>query len=61
MTIVGFDMMFLFVCAGFEGSANDQKVLSDVPQNRGIYNLQVPEGKYLFQDVNLKVIIIFEI
>lgn len=60
MAIVGFDMMFQFVCAGFEGSANDQKVLSDVLQNRGLYNLQVPEGKYLFQDVNLKVIIIFE-
>ena len=61
MAIVGFDMMFQFVCAGFEGSTNDQKVLSDVLQNSGIYNLQVPEGKYLFQDVNLKVIIIFEI
>ncbi|XXG73622.1 hypothetical protein AAC387_Pa07g2509 [Persea americana] len=39
-----------FVCAGFEGSANDQKVLSDVLQNRGIYNLQVPEGKYFLVD-----------
>eukprot|EP00268_Persea_americana_P062056 TRINITY_DN7919_c0_g3_i5.p1 TRINITY_DN7919_c0_g3~~TRINITY_DN7919_c0_g3_i5.p1 ORF type:complete len:203 (-),score=33.88 TRINITY_DN7919_c0_g3_i5:273-881(-) len=50
MAIVGFDMMFQFVCAGFEGSANDQKVLSDVLQNRGIYNLQVPEGKYFLVD-----------
>lgn len=52
MAIVGFDMMFQFVCAGFEGSANEQIVLSNVLQNRGLYNLQVPEGKYLFQDVN---------
>ncbi|RWR73165.1 putative nuclease HARBI1 [Cinnamomum micranthum f. kanehirae] len=50
MAAVGFDMLFQFVCAGFEGSANDQKVLSDVLQNRGIYNMQVPEGKYFLVD-----------
>ena len=48
MAAVGFDVLFQFVCVGFEGSANDQKVLFDVLQNKGIYNMQVPEGKLHF-------------
>ncbi|RWR81256.1 putative Senescence associated protein 20 [Cinnamomum micranthum f. kanehirae] len=48
MAAIGFDMLFQFVYVGFEGSANDKKkVLSDVLQNRGIYNMQVPEGALL--------------
>ncbi|XXG63016.1 hypothetical protein AAC387_Pa05g1290 [Persea americana] len=50
MAIVGFDMLFQFVCTGFEGSANDQKVLTDVLQNRGVHNLQIPDGKYYLVD-----------
>ena len=48
MAIVGFDMLFQFVCAGFEGSANDKKVLTDVLQNRGVHNLQIPYGNKKF-------------
>ncbi|RWR94158.1 putative nuclease HARBI1 [Cinnamomum micranthum f. kanehirae] len=50
MAIVGFDMPLQFVCAGFEGSANDQKVLTDVLQNKGVHNLQIPYGKYYLVD-----------
>eukprot|EP00268_Persea_americana_P061746 TRINITY_DN7834_c1_g1_i3.p1 TRINITY_DN7834_c1_g1~~TRINITY_DN7834_c1_g1_i3.p1 ORF type:complete len:206 (-),score=18.04 TRINITY_DN7834_c1_g1_i3:371-988(-) len=50
MVAVGFDMLFQFVCAGFEGSANDKKALFDVLQNKGIHNKQVPEGKYFLVD-----------
>ncbi|XXG39828.1 hypothetical protein AAC387_Pa01g0689 [Persea americana] len=31
-------------------SANDKKALSDVLQNKGIHNKQVPEGKYFLVD-----------
>lgn len=57
MAIVGFDMMFQFMCAGFEGSANDQKVLSDVLQNRGIHSLNVPDGKCILKFYKIKIII----
>lgn len=41
-----FDLEFIYVISGWEGSAHDSKLLSDALSRRN--GLKVPEGKYLF-------------
>ncbi|XP_013619588.1 PREDICTED: putative nuclease HARBI1 [Brassica oleracea var. oleracea] len=44
-----FDLEFIYVLSGWEGSAHDSKVLQDALTRR-INRLQVPEGKYYLVD-----------
>ncbi|KAK9285990.1 hypothetical protein L1049_025193 [Liquidambar formosana] len=49
MAVVGFDMKFTYVLAGWEGSARDSKVLQSSLRNRQD-KLVVPTGKYYLVD-----------
>jgi hypothetical protein len=43
LAVCDFDMQFVFVLSGWEGSAHDSKVLSNT---QSCYNFNTPKGKY---------------
>ena len=47
LAVVDFKMNFVYVLAGWEGTAHDGRVLWDALQNKGF---SVPEGKYYLAD-----------
>ncbi|XP_031503213.1 uncharacterized protein LOC116266228 [Nymphaea colorata] len=49
MAVVGFDMRFHYVMAGWEGSAEDSRVLYSALDDN-VDPLQIPEGKYYLAD-----------
>lgn len=46
LAVCNFDLEFIYVLSGWEGSAHDSKVLNDALTRR-TNNFQVPEGKNL--------------
>ncbi|RWR83784.1 putative nuclease HARBI1 [Cinnamomum micranthum f. kanehirae] len=50
MAVVSFDMCFQYICAGWEGSASDSKILQHVVWRRAQNRLRVPTGKYFLVD-----------
>jgi hypothetical protein len=47
LAVCNFDMQFLYVLAGWEGSAHDGRVLQDAQATKGFYT---PKGKYWLGD-----------
>ncbi|KAK9114131.1 hypothetical protein Syun_020928 [Stephania yunnanensis] len=43
-----FDLEFIYVLSGWEGSAHDSRILTDVLSRRN--GLKVPQGKYFLVD-----------
>ncbi|XP_059627364.1 uncharacterized protein LOC132270182 [Cornus florida] len=50
MAVCDFDMMFTYVVAGWEGSANDSKILNETINNEDLHFPMPPEGKYYLVD-----------
>ncbi|KAH6837900.1 nuclease HARBI1-like protein [Perilla frutescens var. hirtella] len=48
LTACNFDLQFIYVLSGWEGSAHDSKLLNDTLSRRN--GLQVPQGKYFLVD-----------
>jgi hypothetical protein len=48
LATVDFDLMFTYVCAGWEGSTHDSTVLRHSLEHPN--DLRVPEGKYYLAD-----------
>ncbi|XP_026416764.1 uncharacterized protein LOC113312225 [Papaver somniferum] len=46
MAACNFDMQFIFVCAGWEGSAHDARILASVLANPSMKFPKPPKGKY---------------
>ncbi|XP_059638824.1 uncharacterized protein LOC132281106 [Cornus florida] len=50
MAVSDFDMRFTYVLAGWEGSANDSKILKECIENEAMNFLAPPPGKYYLVD-----------
>ncbi|XP_059635445.1 uncharacterized protein LOC132277619 [Cornus florida] len=50
MVVCDFDIMFTYVVAGWEGSANDSKILNKIINNEDLHFPMPPEGKYYLVD-----------
>ena len=48
LAVCNFDMQFVYILAGWEGSAHDSRVLSDAQASQGF---STPKGKYWLGDV----------
>ncbi|XP_026436949.1 protein ALP1-like [Papaver somniferum] len=48
--VCNFDMQFIFVCAGWEGSAHDPRILASVLANPNMEFPNPPKGKYYVVD-----------
>ncbi|XP_038693742.1 uncharacterized protein LOC119991463 [Tripterygium wilfordii] len=50
MAVCDFDMLFTFVCAGWEGSAHDSRIFHEILGNDNNNFSQPPQGKYYLVD-----------
>ncbi|XP_026384805.1 protein ALP1-like [Papaver somniferum] len=50
MAICSFDLKFTYIYAGWEGSANDSRILWEALSNRSLMFPHAPEGKYYVVD-----------
>ncbi|XP_059635842.1 protein ALP1-like [Cornus florida] len=50
MAVCDFDMRFTYVLAGWEGSANDSRILNECTENEAMNFLTSPAGKYYLVD-----------
>ncbi|XP_059626465.1 uncharacterized protein LOC132269327 [Cornus florida] len=50
MAVCSFDMKFTYILAGWEGSANDSKILNECIQNEDFNFPSPPEGKFYLVD-----------
>ncbi|XP_059669270.1 uncharacterized protein LOC132314420 [Cornus florida] len=50
MAVCDFNMMFTYVVAGWEGSANDSKILNETINNEDLHFPMPPDGKYYLVD-----------
>ncbi|XP_059637487.1 protein ALP1-like [Cornus florida] len=53
MAVCDFDMRFTYVLAGWEGSANDSRILNECTENEAINFPAPPAGKYYLVDSGL--------